>query len=79
MQFDFLWEQLGLGEQPYPLRVPSHGKTMDERTSLRHQVEREFQADGLKNSHGVLDPLLDGWLRLLAFPRASVDAAHIPE
>lgn len=79
VEFDFLWEQLRLGEQPYPLRVPSHGKSMDERASLRHQVERQFKATGLKNNHGVLDPQLDGWLRMLAMPRSSVDASHIPE
>jgi hypothetical protein len=79
LEFDFLWEQLQLGEQPYPLRVPSHGKTMDERSSLRHEVERQFKLTGVKNNYSVLDPQLDGWLRLLAMPRSSVDASHIPE
>lgn len=79
IEFDFLWEQLRLGEQPYPLRVPSHGKTMDERASLRHRVDRELKAKGLKNNYGVLDPQLDRWLRLLAMNTTSVDAAHIPE
>lgn len=79
MEFDFLWEQLKLGDQPYPLRVASHGKTMDERTSLRHRVDRELKAKGLKNNYGVLDPQLNSWLHLLAMNTASVDAAHIPE
>lgn len=79
MEFDFLWEQLKLGEYPYPLRVPSHGKTMNERVSLRHRVDRELKAKGVKNNYGVLDPQLDSWLRLLAVNKASVDAAHIPE
>ncbi|WP_028848563.1 ESX secretion-associated protein EspG [Thermocrispum agreste] len=79
MQFDFLWEQLGLGEHPYPLQVPSHGKTMNERVSLKHRVERELRSLGLKNSYGELEPQLDTWLRVLARPQVSVDAAHIPE
>src|SRR5690606_2225115 len=79
MQFDFLWEQLRLGEYPYPLQVRSHGRTMDERIHLRHRVERELKSLGVKNSYGEVDPRLDTWLRTLAFPRVSVDAAHIPE
>lgn len=79
MQFDFLWEQLRLGEYPYPLQVRSHGKTMDERIHLRHRVEQELKSLGVKNSYGEVDPQLDTWLRTFAFPRVSVDAAHIPE
>lgn len=79
LEFDFLWEELRLGEQPYPLRVRSHGKTMDERASLRHRVDRELRAAGVKDNYGRLDPTLEGWLRLLAMNTHSVDAAHIPE
>jgi hypothetical protein len=35
---DFLWESLDAGELPYPLDVPSHGETMDERAALRSRV-----------------------------------------
>lgn len=77
MVFDFLWEELNLGEYPYPLRVPSHGDTMDERASLRHEVNRELVADRLKSASGALDPVLHEWLRLLASNKVSVDAMHI--
>lgn len=79
MAFDFLWEELGLGEQPHPLRVPSQGATMDERASLRHRVRAELTRQGVKDSYGALDPTLEGWLRLLAVNTLSVDAVHIPE
>lgn len=79
MVFDFVWEELNLGEYPYPLRVPSHGDTMDERSALRHEVNRELVADGLKDAGGALDPELHEWLRLLAKNTVSVDALHIAE
>lgn len=79
MAFDFLWEELGLGEQPYPLRVRSHGETMDERGSLRRRVWAELAQQGVKDGYGALDPALEGSLRLLAANTLSVDAVHIPE
>jgi hypothetical protein len=79
MVFDFIWEELGLGEQPYPLRVHSHGHTMDERVALRHQMQAEFAATGIKDDWGRIDPRLADWLGLLARAPLSVDALHIPE
>lgn len=77
--FDFLWEGLRLGEHPYPLRVPSHGATMDERTSLRFRVERQLVADGLKDNRGAVEPSLEHWLHLLATATTSIDAIHSPD
>ncbi|WP_199431556.1 ESX secretion-associated protein EspG [Qaidamihabitans albus] len=71
--FDFLWESAGIGELPYPLRVPSHGETETERLALRKRVRTEFAARGIADS-----PVQD-WLGLLARPSLSVDALHIPE
>ncbi|MQA62718.1 MAG: ESX secretion-associated protein EspG [Actinophytocola sp.] len=79
LTFDILWEEQRLGEQPYPLRVPSHGETMDERSLLRQRVGRELSAQGLKDSYGRLDPALDAALRMLAVNQLSVDAVHIPD
>lgn len=79
MMFDFLWEELQLGEYPYPLTVPSHGETMDERASLRHQVDGQLRASGLKNPYGELEPVLHGSLLLLAFNTTSIDAVHLLE
>lgn len=35
---DFRWESAGAGEVPYPLRIRSHGATLDERAALRREV-----------------------------------------
>jgi hypothetical protein len=79
MAFDFLWEAMGIGEHPYPLRVRSHGATEDERTALRHRVERELKARGIRDSFGRLEPHVEDWFSLLARPLVSIDALHIPE
>lgn len=71
--FDFLWEAAGLGDLPYPLRVNSHGSTDVERMMLRDRANTEFAARGLANT-----PVED-WLGLLARPRFSIDAVHIPQ
>ena len=38
LEFDLIWEQLGLGEHPYPITVGSFGETFDERAELREQA-----------------------------------------
>lgn len=53
LEFDLLWEHLGLGELPYPLDVASHGVTMDERAVLRAQVRDSLVAKGLHNGQDV--------------------------
>ncbi|GAA5120357.1 ESX secretion-associated protein EspG [Haloechinothrix salitolerans] len=78
MVFDFLWEELRLGEYPYPLRVPSHGETMDGRLVLRAEVGKLMIADGVKDRRGVVDPTLEHWLHALATATRSVDAIHSP-
>ncbi|MEW2507674.1 ESX secretion-associated protein EspG [Amycolatopsis sp. CA-161197] len=79
LAFDFLWESAGLGELPYPLRVRSHGATEDERVSLRHRVDVELKARGVRDARGRLEPPVDEWLNLLARAPISLDALHIPE
>ncbi|OLT48434.1 hypothetical protein BJF85_12695 [Saccharomonospora sp. CUA-673] len=71
--FDFLWEELGAGELPYPLKVASHGRTESERMALRRQAENEFEARGIVGSP------VEGWLDVLGRARTSVDALFIPE
>ncbi|MFD9892142.1 ESX secretion-associated protein EspG [Amycolatopsis sp. NPDC059027] len=78
LTFDFLWESAELGELPYPLRVPSHGATEDERVSLRHRVDNELKARGLRDSRGRLDPDVEDTLHLLARAPMTIDALHIP-
>src|SRR2546429_10022433 len=38
LEFDLIWEQLGLGERPYPITVGSFGETFDERAELRERA-----------------------------------------
>lgn len=77
--FDFLWESVGLGELPYPLRVRSHGATADERAVLRQRAHNELKARGLRDHFGRLELHVEDWFRVLARPTLSIDALHIPE
>jgi hypothetical protein len=55
LTLDFLWESLDAGELPYPLAVPSHGSTDDERSELRQRVHAELRdADLLADLLSVL-------------------------
>jgi len=71
---DFLWESLDAGELPYPLEVPSHGLTVDERSVLRQQVFGELRAQELLDGSGRMSPRLEDLLTLLARGTHSIDA-----
>jgi hypothetical protein len=79
LAFDFLWESAQVGELPYPLLVRSHGATEDERVSLRHRVDAEFKARGIREPRGRLAPPIEDALQLLAFAPLTIDALHIPQ
>ncbi|KAA9154963.1 ESX secretion-associated protein EspG [Amycolatopsis acidicola] len=79
LTFDFVWESMELGELPYPLRVRSHGATVDERAALRQRAHNELKARGLRDHFGRLEPHVEDWFGLLARPTLSIDALHIPE
>lgn len=67
-QLDVLWHDLDLGRLPYPLDVPSVGRTAEERGRLRAEVLAEVGDR----------PGLAGMLRLLADHEIAVDAvAHL--
>lgn len=76
---DFLWEALGVGEPPYPLRVRSHGATVDERSLLRNEVYGDLKARGLLDARGRLRANLENWLGLLARAERSVDSVFVRE
>lgn len=78
LAFDFLWESAQVGELPYPLLVRSHGATEDERVSLRHRVDAELKARGIREPRGRLAPPIEDALQLLAFAPLTIDALHIP-
>lgn len=78
LEFDLLWTDLELGEPPYPLDVPSHGRTMAERDQLGAQVFETLDAAGLVDGDEV-DAALADQLTLLSDPAFSVDALLIGE
>ncbi|MEC3981447.1 ESX secretion-associated protein EspG [Amycolatopsis sp. H20-H5] len=75
-EVDFLWESAGVGELPYPLRVPSHGATMGEREGLRRQVLTGLAQRGLANGSGRPEPHLEDYFGLLAAPELSLDSVQ---
>lgn len=79
LAFDFLWESAQVGELPYPLQVRSHGATEDERVSLRHRVDAELKARGIRDPRGRLEPAVEDALQLLTRAPLTLDALHIPQ
>ncbi|ONI90189.1 ESX secretion-associated protein EspG [Saccharothrix sp. ALI-22-I] len=73
LEFDLLWEDLGTGELPYPLEVPSHGETMDDRDALGAEVLRTLTEAGLADGEDI-SPELEDLFTLLSHGEFSVDA-----
>ncbi|GAA3533019.1 ESX secretion-associated protein EspG [Amycolatopsis ultiminotia] len=73
LEFDLLWEDLDLGPSPYPLEVPSHGATMDERDELGVRVAESLAESGLLDEQDEPHPRLAELFALLAEPVFSVD------
>lgn len=73
LEFDLLWEELdGDAPPPYPLEIPSHGATLDERDELDDGVFAGLQESGLADGDEVAGEV-SRLLRVLAQPVASVD------
>jgi len=72
LEFDFIWEHLGLGEAPYPIDVRSFGETMEDRAVLRAQVRDSLRAKGLHDGE-VLSTRLEELLGLAARGPFTVD------
>ncbi|HWC83886.1 MAG TPA: ESX secretion-associated protein EspG [Pseudonocardiaceae bacterium] len=72
LEYDVLWEQLGLQLMPLVLKVPSPGRTHTERTELADQAWRSLADRGLGRPH-ELDPRLESLLRLLDRPDREAD------
>jgi hypothetical protein len=77
-QYDIVWEDLRLGEQPYPIAVRGHGKTLRERVLIRNRVYGELTARGLANGHR-LEPRLEELLVWLGRPAVWLDMIWLPE
>ncbi|MGO1050715.1 ESX secretion-associated protein EspG [Crossiella sp. CA198] len=68
-ELDFAWQELGLERAPYPLKLRSHGVTMEERSALRLRVLEGLRQRRLARERGPrweLDPVLEDQLGLLA-------------
>lgn len=73
LEFDLLWEDLGEGSPPYPLEVPSHGVTEQERDALGSDVLRTLTEAGLADGVDV-GPELEDLFGRLVHGELSVDA-----
>jgi hypothetical protein len=78
-ELDFLWEALGAGEPPYPLDIPSHGATLDERAALRRQVLDRLRTRGLVGHADRVDQRTANWVGVVAQPALSIDSVFLPE
>ncbi|MGV9299171.1 ESX secretion-associated protein EspG [Amycolatopsis sp. NPDC003676] len=73
LEFDLLWSDFDLGPAPYPLDVPSHGQTMEERDGLGTEVAESLAAAGLLDDEDEPHPRLGQVFAVLAAPAFSVD------
>ncbi|MFD2471722.1 ESX secretion-associated protein EspG [Amycolatopsis silviterrae] len=73
LEFDLLWSDFGTGPVPYPLDVPSHGQTMDERDALGAKVAESLAEAGLLDDEDEPHPRLREVFEVLAEPEFSVD------
>ncbi|WP_326566758.1 ESX secretion-associated protein EspG [Amycolatopsis rhabdoformis] len=77
IEVDFLWESAALGELPYPLRIRSHGATVDERDALRARTLGDLVQRGLADGRGRPAPHLEEYFGILAAPDASLDTVQL--
>jgi hypothetical protein len=67
VEFDVIWERLGLGPTPVVLQLPSPGRTHTERRRIVADAWAALRDRGLAGAAGP-EPALDRLLRLLARP-----------
>jgi len=72
LEYDFLWEHLGLGRRPPVLDINSHGRTFDERAELRAAAWKSLAGKGF-GEPGNIHPDVENCLRALARPKWEVD------
>ncbi|HET9141899.1 ESX secretion-associated protein EspG [Actinophytocola sp.] len=72
LEFDVLWEHLQLGSMPLVVKVPSPGKTYEERATLEQRAWSDLEGRGLGRPVAV-HPEIDYVLRLLSRPEREVD------
>jgi hypothetical protein len=72
LEFDVLWEHLRLGDMPLAVKVPSPGKTHEERALLEARVWANLEARGL-GRRVEIDQDIEDVLGVLAKPAHEVD------
>jgi hypothetical protein len=72
LEFDVLWERLSPGTMPLVIKVPSPGKTYEERARIEDGVWAELTARGLGDRNDP-DPTVAAFLDVLARPEREVD------
>lgn len=72
LEFDVVWEHLRLGQFPLIVRVPSPGKTTEERARLEEKVWADLEGRGLGRPVAV-HPGIEDILSILARPDREVD------
>lgn len=72
LEFDVLWEHLRLGQLPLVVKVPSPGKTNDERAQLEEKAWTDLEGRGLGRPVEV-NPDIEDILSALAKPEREVD------
>ncbi|MEU4672466.1 ESX secretion-associated protein EspG [Amycolatopsis sp. NPDC023774] len=77
LEVDFLWESAALGELPYPLRIRSHGATVDERDALRVRTLGGLAQRGLADGRGRPAPHVEEYFGILAAPDTSLDTVQL--
>ncbi|SDP83619.1 ESX secretion-associated protein EspG [Lentzea jiangxiensis] len=71
-EFDVVWDRMDAGPMPLVLKVPTPGKTRDERVQLENRVYAQLDQRRLGNSRG-LSSELDGLLRMFVRPEREAD------
>jgi hypothetical protein len=73
LEYDILWDHLGLGPLPTVMRIDGHGRTGAERDALRIEAWTSLRDRGY-GTLTALDDALEWCLRTLAAPEWEVDA-----
>lgn len=77
-QYDIVWDDLDLGEKPYPIAVRAQGRTLEERALIRNRVYGELTARRWAEGPRVA-PELAAVLTLLARAPRSLDMIWLPD
>jgi hypothetical protein len=72
-EFDVVWEYLNQGPMPLVIKVPSPGRTHQERAELERRVWHSLESRELGGPASGLHPELDHLIRLFVRPEREVD------